>query len=146
MASVHDVAAYILGRQGLMTAMKLHKLAYYSQAWVLVWEGRPLYPERIEAWANGPAVPELYHVHRGTYEVSEWPRGDASALTAEEREAVDAVLDDYGDLPAQSLSDLTHDEDPWLLARVGLEPLERGNHEITLSSMEEYYGSLLEED
>ena len=146
MASAHDVAAYILGRQGRMTAMKLQKLVYYSQAWTTVWHERALFPERIEAWANGPVVPELYHVHRGTFELSEWPRGDADLLTAADREAVDAVLDYYGDRPAQWLSDLTHDEDPWLSARVGLAPLERGNHEITLSSMEEYYASLLAED
>lgn len=32
MASVLDVAAYILAQQGEMTAMKLQKLCYYSQA------------------------------------------------------------------------------------------------------------------
>ena len=30
--SVHDVAAYILEKQGPMTAMKLEKLVYYAQA------------------------------------------------------------------------------------------------------------------
>ena len=33
--SVHDVAAYILKKQGEMSAMKLQKLVYYSQAWSL---------------------------------------------------------------------------------------------------------------
>ena len=40
MATVHDVAAYILMRRGQMTAMKLQKLVYYSQAWGLVWMKR----------------------------------------------------------------------------------------------------------
>jgi uncharacterized phage-associated protein len=59
MASAHDVAAYILSRQGRMTAMKLQKLVYYSQAWSVVWDERPLFPEKIEAWANGPVVRDL---------------------------------------------------------------------------------------
>ena len=37
MASVYDVAAYILEKQGAMTTWKLQKLVYYSQAWSLVW-------------------------------------------------------------------------------------------------------------
>lgn len=48
----------------------------------------------------------------------------------------------YGNRSAQGLSDLTHREDPWLNARHGLGDGERGNHEITLASLEEYYSSL----
>ena len=142
MASAHDVAAYILARQGRMTAMKLQKLVYYSQAWSVVWDERPLFPERIEAWANGPVVRELYDLHRGSFEVAEWPRGDAAKLTAKERTTVDSVLQFYGSRSAQWLSDLTHREQPWLAARRGLPDGERGNREITLSALEEYYASL----
>ncbi|WP_307850044.1 MULTISPECIES: type II toxin-antitoxin system antitoxin SocA domain-containing protein [unclassified Saccharopolyspora] len=42
-----------------MTAMKLQKLVYYSQAWHLVWDERPLFDEPVQAWANGPVVPDL---------------------------------------------------------------------------------------
>lgn len=146
MVSAHDVAAYILARRGRMTAMKLQKLVYYSQAWSVVWDERPLFPEKIEAWANGPVVRELYSVHRGSFEVAEWPRGDERRLTADERKTVDAVLDFYGDRPAQWLSDLTHREQPWLSPRRGLPEGERGDREITLSSLEEYYGSLPDRD
>ncbi|HSS48337.1 MAG TPA: type II toxin-antitoxin system antitoxin SocA domain-containing protein, partial [Thermoanaerobaculia bacterium] len=65
MTTVHNVAAYILQKQGEMTAMKLQKLVYYSQAWSLVWDEEPLFAERVEAWANGPVVPDLYREHKG---------------------------------------------------------------------------------
>ena len=146
MASAHDVAAYILARQGRMTAMKLQKLVYYSQAWSAVWDERPLFRETIEAWATGPVVRDLYDVHRGSFEVAEWSRGDARHLTSDERATVDTVLDFYGDKSAQWLSDLTHREQPWLAARRGLPDGERGSREITLSSLEEYYSSLPEAD
>ena len=44
MATVFDVAAYILAKRGEMTAWKLQKLVYYSQAWSLVWDQRPIFP------------------------------------------------------------------------------------------------------
>lgn len=60
MANVRDVADYILAQRGPMSAMKLQKLVYYSQAWHLTWAEEPIFDARIEAWANGPVVPLLY--------------------------------------------------------------------------------------
>lgn len=70
MADVVDVAEYILAQRGPMSAAKLQKLCYYSQAWHLVWDGVPLFPEPIHAWANGPVIPELFAMHKGTYWVA----------------------------------------------------------------------------
>jgi uncharacterized phage-associated protein len=141
MASVHDVAAYILQKQGTMTAMKLQKLLYYSQAWSLVWDETPLFPNRIEAWANGPVIPEVYNRHRGQFEVGSWV-GNPGALSFKQKETVDAVLKFYAQQSSQWLSDLTHRESPWADARQGLAPGERSNKEITKAVMAEYYGSL----
>ena len=127
MATVHDVAAYLLERAGPMTAMKLQKLVYYCQAWSLVWDERPLFKARIEAWANGPVTPSLYTVHRGQFMVIRWPRGDSSKLTNKERETIDAVLDYYGPKSSQWLSELSHKEEPWREARGHLAPGERGH-------------------
>lgn len=142
MANVDDVAAYILLRHGRMDTWKLQKLAYYCQAWHLVWESRPLFRAQIQAWANGPVVPALYQRHRGTYELAKWPEGNASRLAEGEKSTVDAVLAFYGDKTGQWLSALTHDERPWRDARRGLAEGERGAREITLEAMAEYYGSL----
>jgi uncharacterized phage-associated protein len=141
MATVHDVAAYIIGQHGPMTAMKLQKLVYYCQAWSLVWDEKPLFSERIEAWANGPVIRDLYERHRGVFRVSDW-NGDPHALDDAERETVDRVLAYYGRFSSQELSNLTHQEDPWLEARRGLAPGDRGFREITHASLAEYYGSL----
>jgi uncharacterized phage-associated protein len=142
MATAHDVAAYILRKHGRMSAMKLEKLVYYCQAWSLVWDDIALFTERIEAWANGPVVPDLFEKHRGMFDVADWLSGDPDALDQDGRETVDAVLDYYAPHSAQWLSDVTHAEPPWRLARIGLSDGERGNNEITLESMAEYYGSL----
>ncbi len=141
-ATVHDVAAYVLERGGEMTAMKLQKLVYYCQAWSLVWDERPMFDERIEAWVSGPVVPALYERHRGQFRVSKWRWGDSARLDKDARETADAVLKYYAGQTAQWLSDLTHAEDPWGNARTGIPEGERGDQEITLAALEEYYSAL----
>lgn len=140
--SAHDVARYILARRGNMTAMKLQKLLYYSQAWSLVWDEAPLFKEPIEAWANGPVVRDVYDVHKGSFSVGSWPLGDESRLSDDQRETIDSVLKFYGDRSAQYLSDLTHEEDPWKTARGPLPPGAPSSALISHASMAEYYGSL----
>ena len=70
MPNVFDVAAYVLQQKGPMTTWKLQKLVYYCQAWSLVREDEELFPEEIEAWANGPVVPLLYAKHRSEYKIN----------------------------------------------------------------------------
>lgn len=143
MASVHDVAAAILQRQGRMETWRLQKLVYYSQAWHLVWEGRPLFDEPIEAWANGPVVKKLYAQHVGKFEVEDWQWANPKKLSPDESSTIDAVLRTYGDKSGHFLSALTHREPPWRDARVGIPEGERGNVEISLGAMAEYYGGLV---
>ena len=141
--TVFDVAEYILQRCGDMTAMKLQKLCYYAQAWSLVWDDRPMFEAKMEAWANGPVSPLLYSRHRGKFSVSSGDfNGDPSTLDHDALETVEAILAEYGEKSAHWLSDLTHSEPPWSDAREGLKAGERGNREITLAAMVEYYSSL----
>jgi uncharacterized phage-associated protein len=138
-----DVADYILQQRGSMSAMKLQKLMYYAQAWHLVWEDKELFNERIEAWANGPVVPALYEKHRGSFILSSgFFGGDPAILTVDNKDVINRVLEFYGDKDAQWLSDLTHMEDPWKSARLGLTDEERGSNEISTASMAEYYSSI----
>jgi uncharacterized phage-associated protein len=147
MTSVLDVAAYILAREDQMTAMKLQKLCYYSQAWSLVWDEKALFSERIEAWANGPVAPVLYAKHRGNFILGPGAiPGSPDALTAEQCDSVNVVLDFYGKKSAHELSDLTHREAPWRDAREGVPPGERCDKEITVEAMYEYYDGLYKDD
>ncbi|RFA12635.1 hypothetical protein B7R21_09825 [Subtercola boreus] len=143
MTNIHDVAAYVLRERGQMTAMKLEKLVYYAKAWHLVWDEQALFPERIEAWANGPVAPDLYRVHKGQFNVATWPKGDPDVLGPSERGSVDAVLRFYGPKPAFELSDMTHSEGPWREARKGVPAGERSDIEISEASMYEYYDGLV---
>jgi len=142
MADVFDVAKYILEKQGPMTTMKLQKLVYYSQAWSVVWDEKPMFAEEIQAWASGPVVRELYDEHKGMFQISALEKGNTDNLKLEEKETIDAVLQAYGDKPAQWISDLTHMEQPWNDARKGIPLGENCENEITQASLAEYYSSL----
>ena len=141
--NVFDVAAYILGKCGELSALKLQKLVYYCQAWSLVWDDEPLFPERIEAWAYGPVVKELYEFHRGHFSLSSIPIGSPFKLSATQKETIDAVIKYYGEKTPQQLIELTHLEDPWKNARDGVPVGAPCSREITLQAMQEYYASLL---
>ena len=140
MASVFDVAEFILSKTGRISTWKLQKLVYYSQAWHLVWDEEPLFEADIQAWANGPVCPVLYKRHRGSFNICT-VRGNATKLRGNERESIEVVLDHYGEYTGQQLSDLTHAEPPWQNARKGLSPRQRGESVITLEALSEYYGS-----
>lgn len=146
MVSVFDVAAYIIKQQGSVTTWKLQKLVYYSQAWSLVWDEKPLFPEEIQAWINGPVCPALYEKHKGKFEIAGISSGNPLNLNKYQKETVDAVLDLYGPHPSHWLSNLTHMEPPWKNARQGLSMRERGSSVITHDSMAEYYESILPDD
>ena len=142
MANVFDVARYILHQKGPMTTMKLQKLVYYCQAWSLVWDEKPLFEEKIQAWASGPVVRDLYDYHSGIFQISDVEKGNVNNLTQEQQDTINAVLGAYGNKPAQWLADLTHMERPWNDARTGYCPGDNCENEITLASMAEYYSCM----
>lgn len=143
MASVFDAAKYILEKQGPLTTMKLQKLCYYSQAWSIVWDDEELFPEEFEAWANGPVCRELFMQTQGKYRVSAKDEpGDSNKLTDNQKDSIDEVLNYYAPHDAQWLSQLTHMEEPWKLARKGVPAGAASTRIISKESMAEYYGGL----
>lgn len=135
MATVHDVAAYILSQGRPITTMKLQKLLFYGQAWSLAWDGEPLFSAPINAWKFGPVVREVFSNYQGRKVVHAAMQGDASALTVAQRATVDAVLGFYGAFDGDLLSELTHKERPWRDAWNE----RRGGTEITHGALRAHY-------
>jgi len=146
MATVFDVAKYILKQTGPISSMKLQKLVYYSQAWSLVWEEKPLFSNRIEAWANGPVSPELFDRHRGKFiiEAADFSYANDDSLNENQKDTINKVIEFYNKYDSASLSELTHREDPWKDARkrANVEEGDRCNEEIKLDDMQKYYEAL----
>ena len=149
MATIKDVAAYILKHYGPMTAMKLQKLCYFAYGYHLVWEDRRLFTERFEAWANGPVSPVLYGCHRGRFELRDGDiHGDPDALDEGEQESIDLVLQGLGGYTAHQLSTITHREGPWVSARnrARVAPMERSNEQLRDDEIGEHFDALTSSD
>ncbi len=145
MANVFNVAFYVTKKLGDITTMKLQKLVYYCQAWSLAWDGKPLFEEDFQAWANGPVCPQLFEHHKGKFLISskDFNEFADSDFSDEEKETMDAVLNDLGDKSGQWLSDLTHSELPWQNARQGCKAGDRCENIIGKDDMQDYYGGLM---
>lgn len=138
---VIDVAEYILSKTGDITAMKLQKLVYYSQAWSPAFDDEPIFNEEIQAWAAGPVCRSLFNKHKGLYIVST-VGGNPESVTESAKERINSVIEVYGGKTAQWLSDLTHTERPWISARKGVPPTKNSTNVITMQSMKRFYRSL----
>lgn len=142
-ASVFDVADYILEKQGEMSSLKLQRLCYYCQAWSLAWDNIPLFEEDFETWGTGTVCRELYsrteHIEGKLKPVL--LNGNSSVLTKKQKETIDSVLNYYGSKEGYWLSDLIKMEEPWKKARYGIPPGKTGR-KINKKDMQEYYSKL----
>jgi uncharacterized phage-associated protein len=143
MVTAQKVADFILWSShesgSFVSNLKLQKLLYYVQAWHLAVHGRPLFPEKFEAWIRGPVIPELYDRYKGyrwrniDEEVERPDLDDRTVAFIEE------VLEEYGPLDARRLEQLARREDPWIEARGGVADDEPCSAPIDESLMEHYY-------
>ena len=149
--SIFDVANYFLSKVDYssgssITPLKLQKLVYYAQAWHMVFYDKPLFEEHFEAWAHGPANPSLFQLYKpyGWHSIDPLDRIDFSMFTDEQIKHLDEVWETYGRYDGKYLENLTHQESPWVDARMGYGPGEYCTKEITLDSMKRYYQKALE--
>ena len=63
-------------------------------------------------------------------------------LNSDQKETIDIVLRDYGNMEPFELRELSHSEEPWINARKGIADDESCNNVISKSSMGNFYGSL----
>lgn len=123
--------------------LKLQKLLYYAQAWWLAIEDNPLFDEPIEAWVHGPVVPSEYHRFKGWAWKPIEDNPGMPELSATVRLHLEDVMGVYGVMTAYQLELLTHEEDPWKHARVGVAADEPSNAPISQDSMKTFYRARL---
>ena len=118
--SAVDVAKYFLAKTAdeemgdAITNLKLQKLLYYAQGIHLALHDKPLFDERIEAWTNGPVIPDVYS-HYKEHGKNALPAEDIddSKYTDEIKEVLEEVYEVFGQYSAWKLKTMTADEPPW---------------------------------
>lgn len=121
----HDarkVAEYVLwlGRDSAVTPMRLLKLVYISNGWMLALHDKPLFNESAEAWQYGPVVPSVYHAYKrfGGTAITDIPNTEPAGFSDDERQLLQQVWDAYRQFSAIQLSALTHQSNtPWEITR-----------------------------
>ena len=126
-----------------ITNKKIQKLAYYSQAWNLVFnDGTDLFKDPIEAWMHGPAIRNLWHKYK-TYGFNPIPNVvKPQDLNPDQVSLLEEIWRVYGGYDAEYLEALTHSEEPWRKAREGLETDESSSIVIQNANMRQYYTQL----
>jgi len=127
-----------------ITHLKLQKLVYYAQARSVVLLNKSIFVDEIQAWAHGPVVPELFYEYRDhgykAIPICECDNNIPSDL----EEVLLEVRRVYGEMRAKSLENLTHRERPWIEARDGYAPEDRCAESISLKTMAEFYGEIID--
>ena len=103
----------------------MQKLLYLAEGWSLAVNGTSLFRDPIEAWDNGPVVPEIYIALRGygtrpivTKLIELDDDGEAveasAYLSPNEQAVIENVWSGYQDWSGPQLIRLTHEDgSPW---------------------------------
>lgn len=140
-----------------VTPKKLQKLLYYVQSWHLALTAENdnddeiisslMFPVDFEAWVHGSVIPEVYtHFkdYRGTsIDCSGFEIDYENFLNKDELSSIDEVIEVYGNFDGNQLETLSHNEQPWQEARLGLEPLESSHNIISTKTIFRFYAERL---
>lgn len=117
-AAMHMVNASVdlahLDEQYYIDFYKLHKLMYYAQGYMITKYHRKLFVESIEAHSCGPFIPALLSLHTGFNRITaKYPENEIFPLTGTRIEAINYVLERYGNLSTDELIHLSKDTNPY---------------------------------
>lgn len=144
--TVYDVADWFLTKDE-MSPKKLQKLVYYAYAWTLVFHNddidnleNKLFDDEIEAWVHGPVNRNLYREYAsyGYHNIEKKESIDVDFSTDIEA-TLDEVWEAYGEFDGNQLEALTHQEEPWKEARIGLKPMDATDKKINDKTIFEFY-------
>ena len=115
--------------------LRLQKLLYFIQAKALKETGEPCFFEEIEAWAFGPVVPVVYHEYQifGGLDIT---RNEPInfPLETKMRNLITNILDYCERYTTSQLVKITHNQSPWINARL------QGEHVvITNEAIKQYF-------
>lgn len=121
-----------------LTNMKLQKLLYYLQGFHLAIYDERLFKEDIKKWDYGPVVPSIYHKYKqyGANAIEEIPNGVNFDFPEEKIGLLKEVFETYGQYSAWKLSEMTHDEKPWVDTKT--------NQSISDDLMKDYFKNYVE--
>lgn len=120
-----EVAEYI-------TPLKLQKLLYYVQGLSLRIFDKPAFINNISAWQYGPVIEEVYKKYKGRTPIQSTKTN--YQVNEGLKKIIQLVVSSYGKIEAESLINLTHEEDPWINTENG--------YTISIDKIKEYFNKV----
>jgi len=146
-----SVAEYLILSAKDITRLSLQKALYYAQGFSYALTGTFMFENDCEAWVNGPVYEVVYRSARYDSLIERLSEGDEytstslTALTAQDKEILDAVVSSFLKYSGGVLKMFTHSETPWILARNGAPDGEKTRNIITKDSIKEYFSRVADE-
>lgn len=152
LATTNDLVEWFLLKEP-MSQKKIQKLAYYAQAWSLVFLDKDIVEGiQFQAWVHGPVNYEIrvllaefgwnsIELKEGTFNSEEI----ISKFSESQNEVLEQVWKTYGKFSADQLEALTHREFPWQEQRKDLGTFESSKNIISNETIKNYYKKLIVE-
>ena len=145
------VARYFLTKSGDITPLALQKLLYYAQSFYYALFKENLFEDDCQAWAHGPVFPSVYYKYK---EYGYDPIGcsieayenDVNVFTNKEICFLDAIISCFGCYSGWILSNMTHNEIPWIEARGNLQPNDRSLTTINRKTINDYFENVVKKN
>jgi len=133
-----------------MSHLKVQKLLFYVQSYHLAYFKTPLFQEEFEAWLHGPVCRNVYDEFKTSSRLyadlsfEDIPQGEDPStlkdnLSSDQFTLLTDVLNNLSSWTSFELETATHNEEPWIKARIGYAPADRCDAIISKKSMLEYY-------
>lgn len=142
--NIDTVSNYFLSKKS-MSPKKLQKMCYYAYAWYLTMYNQLLFDDgKFQAWVHGPVNKKLYDKYK-VYGWGEIPRKDVPKnINENTREFLNIIFDTFSRYSADDLELMTHQEEPWIRARNGINANLPSNEILDDNIIKRYYSSLRE--
>lgn len=119
--------------------LKLQKLLYLAQGYSYAFYDRPLFKDELEGWVHGPVVRDVYNAFREYQYNSIDINFEVDEIDDEAKDVLRYVIDNFSKYDAKYLEELSHQQEPWILSRNGLDPDERNDKTISKESIANYF-------
>lgn len=119
--------------------LKLQKLLYLAQGYSYAFYDRPLFNDELEAWVHGPVVRKVYNIFKNYQHNSIDTNFEIEELDDEVKDVLNYVINHFAKYDAKYLEKLSHEQEPWILSREGLDPDERNDKTIAKETIANYF-------
>lgn len=141
---------YILKKIGPANQLKIQKIAYYIQAFHLVYFDAPIIDDDFQAWVHGPVSLKIWDYYKTqSLLYNDIPVPDEAMdisvdAATEQLSLIDEVLKVYSPYASYELEAFTHSDQPWKEARGDCLSTDKCNTIISRESMKNFYRSLVD--